>query len=209
MVDASLPRSSPLAMTALLLLAGGPMHPYEMQRRIKQWGKDLVVNVGQRANLYKTVERLNQAGLVAIRQTERDHRFPERTVYELTEDGLRVGLEWLADMLATPRNEFPRFPAALSFVMLLPPSKALGALEARSNGLRGRLAQLDSEPAAESLPRLYFLETEYLRAVIEAELRWVEGIVEELRSGTLTWSREQVAEDAAAFLLDPPDGGDA
>src|SRR6266700_1990718 len=154
MPDDSPLRPSPLAMTALLVLAGGPMHPYEMQRRIKQWGKDLVVNVGQRANLYKTVERLNRAGLIAIRQTERDHRFPERTVYELTDDGLRVGLEWLTDMLATPRNEFPRFPAALSFLMVLPPPKVLAALVARSEGLRERLAELDRELTVEpGLPR--------------------------------------------------------
>ena len=203
MPDDSPLRPSPLAMTALLVLAGGPMHPYEMQRRIKQWGKDLVVNVGQRANLYKTVERLNRAGLIAIRQTERDHRFPERTVYELTDDGLRVGLEWLTDMLATPRNEFPRFPAALSFLMVLPPPKVLAALVARSEGLRERLAELDRELTVEpGLPRLYLLETEYLRTVTEAELGWVEGVAEELRSGALSWTREQIAETARAFPLE-------
>ena len=31
----------------------GPLHPYGMQRLIKLWGKDQVVNVGQRANLYR------------------------------------------------------------------------------------------------------------------------------------------------------------
>ena len=38
-------RASPLALTVLFMLAGGPIHPYEMQRRIKLWGKDQVVNV--------------------------------------------------------------------------------------------------------------------------------------------------------------------
>src|ERR1700724_966615 len=106
------PRSSPLALTVLFMLAGGPLHPYEMQRRMKLWGKDQVVNLTQRASLYQTIERLLAAGLISVRQIERDQRFPERTVYELTDAGLQVGRDWLVEMLATPRNEYPHFPAA-------------------------------------------------------------------------------------------------
>ena len=69
------------------LLEVGPLHPYGIQRLIKLWGKDQVVNVGQRANLYRVINRLHEAGLIAVRQTERDQQFPERTVYELTDAG--------------------------------------------------------------------------------------------------------------------------
>ena len=41
-------RSSPLALTVLGMLHTRPLHPYGIQRLIKQWGKDQVVNVGQR-----------------------------------------------------------------------------------------------------------------------------------------------------------------
>src|ERR1700683_5365441 len=95
-------RSSPLALAVLSLLEAGPLHPYGIQRLIKQWGKDRVVNVGNRANLYKTINRLHEAGLIAVRQTERDQQYPERTVYELTEDGRQKAREWLTDMLSTP-----------------------------------------------------------------------------------------------------------
>src|SRR5262245_15182746 len=134
-------RPSPLALTVLGMLGGGPLHPYAIQSRMKAWGKDKVVNVGQRANLYKTIERLRAAGLVAVRKTERDQRFPERTVYELTDQGLGVGREWMTEMLATPRNEFPEFPAALSFVFGLTPAEALAALEQRAERLRPALAE--------------------------------------------------------------------
>src|SRR5579864_8299637 len=112
-----------------------------MQRRMKLWGKDQVVNVGQRASLYKTIERVREAGLIAIRQTERDQRFPERTVYELTDAGRRLGREWLLDMLARPRNEFPQFPAALSFIMLLAPQEARDVLERRASVVAAHLAE--------------------------------------------------------------------
>jgi DNA-binding PadR family transcriptional regulator len=199
-------RPSPLALTVLLMLSAGPLHPYEMQRRIKLWGKDQVVNVGQRANLYKTIDRLHQAGLIAVRHTERDQRFPERTVYELTDEGMRVGRGWLADMLSTPRREFPWFPAALSFVMVLSPEEALAVLRQRADLLREQLAELERGLAGESYPlppRLFLLETEYLRAITAAELAWVGAVIDDLRNGTLRWSHDDIPETARAFLAQP------
>jgi DNA-binding PadR family transcriptional regulator len=203
MPGTSTPRPSPIALTVLLMLGGGPVHPYEMQRRIKLWGKDQVVNVGQRANLYKTIDRLNEAGLIAVRHTERDQRFPERTVYELTDEGMRVAREWLSTMLSTPRNEYPWFPAALSFIFALPPDEARTMLQRRADALREHLAELDRGLAGEVYPlppRLFLLETEYIRAVTAAELEWVSRIVAELGDGTLTWTREELIETAKAFL---------
>ena len=195
------PRPSPLALTVLGLLISGPLHPYAMQRLIKQWGKDQVINVGQRASLYRTIRRLHQQGLVAVRHTERDENYPERTVYELTDDGRRVLHEWLATMLSTPRNEFPEFPAALSFVMLLPPDQVLSALERRAATLRDDLAALDAAVSGQydPLPRLFLLETEYVRAVTAAELAWVDGVVADLRTDALSWSREELLELAKSF----------
>jgi len=196
-------RPSPLALTVLFMLLGEPLHPYEMQRRIKLWGKDQVVNVAQRANLYKTIDRLHQAGLIAVRQTERDQRFPERTVYELTEAGLRVSREWLVEMLATPRNEFPRFPAALSFMMTLGPEEAREVLERRAAALRETLDDLQrvlSGADGPLPPRITLIETEYVRAMTQAELDWLCSVIDELRSGALSWSQAELAEAAHQFL---------
>jgi DNA-binding PadR family transcriptional regulator len=192
-VDAKF-RPSPLALAVLGLLVAAPLHPYGMQRLLKLWGKDHVVNVGQRANLYKTIKRLREAGLIAVRQTERDQLYPERTVYELTEDGRRELLEWLTDMLAAPRNEFPQFPAALSFAMLLAPEEALAALERRAGILREQLTRFDRDLQAYSgtLPRVTLLDDEYVRAVTTAELNWISGVIDDLRTGALTWSEEEL-----------------
>ncbi len=203
MPGTSATRPSPLALTVLLMLAADAIHPYEMQRRIKLFGKDQVVNVGQRANLYKTIDRLHEAGLIAVRHTERDQRFPERTVYEATEEGRRTALRWLADMLSTPRNEFPWFPAAVSFIFALPPEEAIALLRTRAAALREQLAEIDRGLAGERYPvppRLFLLEAEYVRAVTLAEVTWVEGIIDDLRTGALTWTREELVETAKAFL---------
>jgi DNA-binding PadR family transcriptional regulator len=188
-------RSSPLALAVLSLLHAAPLHPYGIQRLLKQWGKDHVINVGQRANLYKTIRRLDEAGLIAVRQTERDQQYPERTVYELTEAGRQATQGWLSDMLARPRNEYPQFPAALSFIMLLSPADAEAVLEQRAAGLRSELAGLEANIAEVAfLPRIVLMDDDYQRAMLSAELAWLESVIEELRSGSLKWGYEDFAE---------------
>jgi len=202
------PRPSPSGLTVLCLLGAGPLHPYGMQRLIKSWGKDQVVNVGQRANLYKTIKRLHEAGLIAVRQTERTQQYPERTVYELTEEGRRTGLIWLRDMLATPRNEYPVFPVALSFAMGLDPEELKDVLSQRLAAVHARLAELDAElrDYRETVPRIALVETEYQRAVIDAEARWLSSVIDDLESGTLSWDQDQIAAQAAEtfFQADSP-----
>jgi DNA-binding PadR family transcriptional regulator len=193
------PRPSPSGLTVLCLLGAGPLHPYGMQRLIKSWGKDDVVNIGQRANLYKTIKRLHEAGLIAVRQTERARQYPERTVYELTEEGRRTGLIWLRDMLATPRHEYPVFPAALSFAMGLDPEELKDLLSQRLAAVQARAAELDSQlqDYRETVPRIALIETEYQRAVIDAEARWLSSVIDDLKSGKLSWDQDQIAAQAA------------
>jgi DNA-binding PadR family transcriptional regulator len=203
-------RPSPLGVAVLAMLVPGPLHPYGIQRLIKHWGKDQVVNVEQRASLYKTIRRLHEAGLIAVRQTERDQQYPERTIYELTEDGRRGLPGWLAGMLATVRNEYPRFPAALSFAMCLPPRRLLAALEQRASVLRDDLAKTEEllQAHAGTLPRVTLLDDEYRRAVTAAELAWIDGLLADLRTGALTWTEEQLIsvaeEDLSGVAPDLP-----
>jgi DNA-binding PadR family transcriptional regulator len=197
-------RPSPLALAVLGLLAGGPLHPYRIQQLLKEWGKDTVINVGQRSNLYKAIKRLNEAGLIAVKQTERDQQYPERTVYEITKSGWSTTVEWLNEMIDSPKNEFPEFPAALSFLMLLGPKQAKAALERRREKLKAKLDELDREinQYLDSLPRVVLVETEYLRAVVAAEIAWLQSVISDLKSGSLTWSKDDMVSGLDAYKLD-------
>src|SRR5579884_1576147 len=205
-------RSSPLALTVLSLLHFRPLHPYGIQRLLKQWGKDQVVNVGQRAGLYRTIDRLLAAGLVAVRETGRDQQYPERTVYELTDAGRETFHAWLTEMLATPKAEFPEFPAALSTVMLLGTEEAERVLARRAQAVDATLAALDADLAGAAeygLPRVTLLETEYLRAVTAAERDWLEAVLDDLRSGRLAWEAESLLAVAAEQAEQPQQPGTA
>jgi DNA-binding PadR family transcriptional regulator len=198
-MNSSSHRRSPLALAVLALLVEAPMHPYEMQRLIKQRGKDQVINVGQRATLYKTIDRLHRDGLISVRETTREAQRPERTVYQATTDGREAARAWLREMLSAPRKEFPEFPAAIAYLPLLDPGDALDQLEARRARLRDELARCDAElaSASQTVPRLFLLEGEYLRAVAAAELEWVGALIGDMRADRISWTPEWLAQVAA------------
>ncbi|GAB3976289.1 PadR family transcriptional regulator [Plantactinospora veratri] len=176
-------------MAVLSMLTEEPMHAYRMQQLIKTRRKDDVVNVSQRNSVYQTIQRLVRDGLVAVAATERAENRPERTTYRITDSGRTTLANWLRTMLASPTAEYPEFPAALSFLPNLSPADAVEALTLRVARLEERLAALDREIAevATFLPRLFGIETEYRRQVVDAELRYVRDLVADLRAERITW----------------------
>jgi DNA-binding PadR family transcriptional regulator len=190
-------RRSTLALVLLALLAEEPMHPYRMQQMIKQRGKDRIANVAARNSVYQTIDRLLRAELIAVRETSRDERRPERTVYELTDAGEAALRAWTSGMLSAPAREYPEFPAALASLMLLAPDEVAAQLGVREAALAAEVAAARAGLAEfPELPRLFRLDDEYLLAVREAELAWVREVLAALRSGELTWSAEWIREVA-------------
>ena len=121
-------KRSPLALAVLVLLYESPMHGYGMQRQMERRGEDEIVNVTQPNSLYQTIARLRRAGLIVASAVHRDKRRPQRIVYELTDVGRSTINEWMRELLSKRSREFPEFPAALSFAMLLPPRAVEAAL---------------------------------------------------------------------------------
>ena len=192
-------RRSPLALALLALLAEEPMHPYRMQQLIKQRHKDDVINVRLRASLYQTIERLLRGGLIEVQETERAENRPERTIYRLTPEGDATARQWLREMLAHPVNEFPEFPAAISVMPLLPQEEVLALFIQRQAALAVQIAEIDRKLGAiiPYLPRLFLLEMEHQRALLDAERQWVGGVITDLQSGGLHWDDEWLAAQTA------------
>lgn len=175
------------------------MHTYRMQQLIKQRHKDDVINVRLRASLYQTIERLLRGGLIEIQETEKAENRPERTIYRLTPEGDGVARQWLREMLALPSNEFPEFPAAISVMPLLPQEEALALLTQREAALAAQIAEIDRklEAITPYLPRLFLLEMEHQRALLDAEREWLRIIIADLQSGALHWDDEWLAAQTA------------
>jgi DNA-binding PadR family transcriptional regulator len=179
------------ALTVLCLLRERPMHPYELQRLIRERKKDDFLEL-KRGSLYHNIERLQSAGLIAAVETTREGRRPERTIYRLTTPGKEELITWLRELLAHPGRDSVPFVAAISFMGHLGQKDALNQLRNRSAHLGAEITQLDAALAelTPHLGRLLILETEYARAMRQAELEWVRSLIEDLQSRKLTWKPE-------------------
>jgi len=184
---------TPLGIAALALLMERPMHPYEMYQLLVQRSEDRVIKV-RPGSLYHTVDRLASSGLVRATGTEREGNRPERTTYEITERGTVALSERVSEMLATPINEYPEFPLALGEAHNLPVETVIQLLRNRVNLLRADLEFMDASIAAleaKRLPRKYWVNVQYSRALRGVETTWLESLIDDLESGVLSWSEEK------------------
>jgi DNA-binding PadR family transcriptional regulator len=175
-------------LTVLCLLRERPMHPYEMQRLIRQRHKDEYLDL-KRGSLYHAIERLQRAGLIDPVGTSREGRRPERTVYRLTDQGEGELLDWLRELLAKPLPEPSPFLAALSNLAHLSPEEAVDQLGERVDRLEMEIVALSAvlDNLIPKIGRVVLVEVEYVRAMRRAERDWVRSLVEDVRSGRLTW----------------------
>jgi DNA-binding PadR family transcriptional regulator len=180
--------SNSLALAVMALLFERPMHPYEMVSTMRERGKHESVRL-RYSSLYSVVGALEREGLISPRETVREGRRPERTVYEITDAGRAQFLTWLRELLSEPVKEYTQFAAGLSFIAALPPDEAAGLLEERVRLLEEEIGgmRLGLEEAAKrlGLARLFLIESEHELVLREAELGWLRELVGEIRAGTL------------------------
>jgi DNA-binding PadR family transcriptional regulator len=110
------------------------MHPYEMGVILRQRHKEESIKL-RYGSLYTVIDFLLKEGLIIARETAREGRRPERTVYEITPAGSEELRAWMADLLARPVKEYPQFEAALCLLPVLPPDEALLLLRKRLHAL--------------------------------------------------------------------------
>lgn len=189
--------SNPLALAVLALLFERPMHPYEMGATLKDRRKHESIKL-RYGSLYTVIDALVARSLIVARETEREGRRPERTVYALSEAGLDELRAWMRDLLRAPAKEYPQFETALSLMPVLPPDEAVSLLRARALELSGTIwkmeaqlaelaqqdfaamageAQLPAALAGQKFPPLFSVESEYHLAMVRAELDFVNDLV--------------------------------
>jgi DNA-binding PadR family transcriptional regulator len=92
-----------LALAVLVLLFERPMHPYEIAAtlRVRNRGGSIKIRYG---SLYTVIEALLRDALIAVKETVREGRRPERTIYAITPAGLERMRTWLRELLVSGRK---------------------------------------------------------------------------------------------------------
>lgn len=187
--------TNPLALAVLALLFERPMHPYEMAATLKQRHKSESIKI-RYGSLYTVIDLLAKRGLIAAKETSREGRRPERTIYLLTPSGYDELRAWMQDLLRDPVREYPQFVAGLSLLPVLPPEEAVTLLRhralrlsAEATRIASQLAELTQQeiPAAreelppqlvgKKFPPLFIVEAEYTLALTKAEFAFVNELV--------------------------------
>jgi DNA-binding PadR family transcriptional regulator len=183
----------------LALLREAPMHPYQMQSLLRERHKDEIL-VLKRGSLYHAINRLLRTKLIEVLSNTRYGRRPERTTYRILPAGQQQLLNSLREMVSVPQREPSEFLASMSFLVYLTPDVGAAKLAERTVHLEKEIQATEAgrKAASTRVDRINLIESEYLIAMRKAELKWVRGVLDELRSGQLTWDLEEIFEQIRA-----------
>jgi DNA-binding PadR family transcriptional regulator len=186
--------SNLLALAILSLLTERPMHPYEISAVMRQRELSEVIKLNF-GSLYSVIEVLQREGLIVPLETQRDGRYPERTVYVTTEAGRAELIDWLRSLLRTPVTEYTQFAAALAFLGNLSPTETATLLEEHSQHLQELISRARSvlERGRQlGVDDLFLIEDKYALTQLEAKFTFVQQLIQEIKDGTLTETIEGV-----------------
>ncbi|QBD75849.1 PadR family transcriptional regulator [Ktedonosporobacter rubrisoli] len=180
--------SNLLALAILSLLCERPMHPYEISAVMRQRELSAVIKLNY-GSLYSVIEALQRDGLVKPVGTQREGRYPERTVYETTAVGRTELASWLRSLLGRPATEYSQFAAALAFMGNLAPAEVAVLLAEHTRHLQEDMSGARSalERASQlGVDRLFLVEDLYALAQLETRLTFLRQLIQEINDGSLT-----------------------
>jgi DNA-binding PadR family transcriptional regulator len=142
------------------------------------------------------IDLLVKRGFIGAKETSREGKRPERTVYALTPCGYDELRAWMQDLLRDPAKEYPQFAAGLSLLPVVPPEEAAALLRHRALGLAAEATRIEAQLAelvqqevpvtaqelppqlvGKKFPPLFVVEAEYALALVKAELGFVNELV--------------------------------
>lgn len=170
------------------LLMERDRHPYEIRQTIKErnWNVTFKLRDG---SLYYAVDQMREDGLIEAAEVipVPGESRPDKTVYRITEQGKATLTNLVLEQLdQQSRPQHPLFPALL-FVRHAPPSHVIGLLERQSAACAARIEHIRAvlEMKQDLLPRGSRHMLEGIVAFSETELRWLESVMADARSGEL------------------------
>jgi len=178
-------------LVILGLLRDGPMHGYEIKRRIEHEEMAEWAGISYGA-IYFALNELTKEGFVEQIGTQRVGRRPSRKIYRITERGREEFLVLLRQTLSMVENRIDPLDVGLRFMDALPRQELRSLLGLRKEKLKNIFALLAQE--RDQLVAQHreepFLETictivDHGLAQLQAEIRWLTGVLDKLEKGLL------------------------
>jgi len=170
-------RGLPLEQALLGFLMRGPMHGYDLHRRVEdELGVVWYMGI---SNIYGALKRLEQAGHVESILSPQESR-PSRKVYHITPAGEQSFLDWVRQPVLTMRDMRVEFPAKLYFFYVLGLEGIGELITAQEMVCRERVERLE-RCAAQCGPHDFNrLVYDFRRRQVKAILSWFQVCREEM-----------------------------
>ena len=184
--------SNLLGLAVLSLLTERPMHPYEMSAVMRQRDLSSAIKLNQ-SSLYSVIEALQREGWIVPVETQREGRYPERTIYTTTEAGRAEFADWLRSLIQRAPTEYTQFAAGLTFLGHLSPAEVAMLLQEHAHSLQEQIRSsrsLIEKTRQLGVDRLFLVEDAYTLTLLEAKLAFVQQLIQEINDGTLTETRD-------------------
>jgi DNA-binding PadR family transcriptional regulator len=168
----------------LALLGRQPRHGYEIKKDAEQILGG-VISINNKV-LYPALKRFEERGAVVRHVVEQEGR-PNKHLYQLTERGAELMLNYLRDFSPEQAASSAEFFTRVAFFGLLEPKERQGILQKRLDYVQGRLERLQKiqqmadQAGATGYPqRVLAFHTQQVRN----EYQWVATWLEEMRAST-------------------------
>ncbi len=170
-------RRLPLEQALLGFLMQGPVHGYDLHRRVEdELGVIWYMGI---SNIYGALKRLEQAGCVKATLSPQEGR-PSRKVYRITPAGEQSFLDWVRQPVPIMRDIRVEFPAKLYCLCTLG-LEGIGELVAAQEAIcRERVERLERSAAQCNPHDFNRLIYDFRRRQIEAILDWLQVCREEI-----------------------------
>ena len=181
-------------MTARLIILGllreKPYYGYELERSMKERYMDEWTQVAF-GSIYHALRQMTQEGLVQPEATERDGNRPSRTVYSVTDEGRREFTRLLREAWQAPATMSPELMRLCILIMhVRTPYEITTHLTRRATTLIKSIEHLrhvGQEVSAKGAPWTAQYIVSYDIGLWQKSLEWIQGLLEEIQSGRITW----------------------
>ncbi|HVE92632.1 MAG TPA: helix-turn-helix transcriptional regulator [Actinomycetota bacterium] len=170
--------TSSLEIAVLGLLKEGPMHGYEISRRLSTTlGPLWTISFG---SLYPCLKRLRKSGMVRETRAE-GARLRRKTTYEITTEGETFFFEQLEHGAVYDTD---RFRLRFAFFRYLPTESRIGLMERRRAYLQEKLLEFkESLRSAQDRIDAYSLSLiNHGVQATEQDIRWLEELIDQERA---------------------------
>jgi DNA-binding PadR family transcriptional regulator len=166
-------------LAILGLIVEQPRHGYQIEQVIEERGMRNWTEIGF-SSIYYLLKKLEREGLIEghLEETEQG---PARKVYRATPAGKETLRAGVLDALSVPRRCYTPLQLGLAHLPGIPAPEAAAALRHYGEALDTRLAGIRQRyEAQQPLPRYVELMFEHSITLLQAEMGWIDDLIQEL-----------------------------